>query len=254
MRQQFIPRICTAGHRIAQLLFGLTMLATLAGCGLGSGNGNSQDASVPLERRYETLMTQYRQLQIRLADCQHKLDALRQQQASTAAAARQPQAEADDNGRPPREPAIQADIAADSPMPDVAADPFAAISLKFGRGTEALDVSGDGRVDTLRLLLQPLDKRGDSVKRTGRLELSVLDVTDGEPLVLARQQFTPDQLALEWADALLGSGFLIEMELPPETRPRGDEVTVRAVLTTLEGRQLAIQRPLSLNIRNDSDR
>lgn len=246
MCQQFIPHIRTIGRRIAQLLPALIMLTTLAGCGLGSGNGNSQEASVPLERRYETLMTQYRQLQIRLADCRHELDALRQQQASTATIAQQPQTEADNNG-PPREPAVQHDTA-------VAADPFAAVSLKFGRGTEALDISGDGQVDTLRLLLQPLDKRGDGVKRTGRLELSVLDITDGEPLVLARQQFTPGQLALEWADALLGSGFLIEMELPPEARPRGDEVTVRAVLTTLEGRQLAIQRPLSLNIRDDSGR
>ena len=225
------------------VIVGLLAATVVGGCAQQTARTGRP---VALEQRYETLMVQYKQLQLKLIERERQLA------AATGGVGIAPDA--------PRLDGAGDGAGESRPVPSEAAggagaeDPFAAVSLRFGRGTEAVDRTGDGRADGVRVLLEPRDRQDGTVKRTGHLELSVLDLSGAEPRVVLRRQFTPDQLALEWAGGLLGSGFFVELAWPQESRPSGNEVTVRARLMTLEGRELSAQRAVSLELRSAAGR
>ncbi len=233
-------RWCRVRLIIVLALGGLLLASGLGGCADPQQNGVNGNGT-QLQRRYDTLMAEYKQLQLLLAERERQLAQLTGQGGAPTMPA------AGDGGQAATDVG-PAGGATGGGLQEEADDPFEAMQLSFGRASEAVDADGDGRAEAVRVLVVPQDRDGETVKRSGQLEVSLIDLSGPEPRTVTRQQFSPRQLSQEWVGGLFGSGFMLEMGWPADRRPSGDEVTVRARMITLQGRELTAQRRISLEL------
>jgi len=194
---------------VALVLPAAALVLPVAGCG---GGLLSRDEYI------QALMEQNRELQDDLLAAQEKVAQLR-------AAGARPQ-----------------------PIPKAAEDPYRAVAVRFGRYTAALDTTGDGQPDRLKVVLEPLDAEGDVVKRAGRLELETLVPTEGDapPRPYHTWTFPQDELAQTWIGSLGIRAYVLKLKWPNGRRPQGKALLLRARFATLAGETLTAETTVPL--------
>jgi len=209
MRRHRPPRPCPAARLVAALLALAALAPLAAGCGDGLG---SRDDYV------RALMERNRQLEADLLAAETKVAELR-------AAGARPQ-----------------------PVPEPPEDPYRAVAIRFGPTTAALDTTGDGRPDRLKVVLEPLDAEGDVVKRAGRLDVEALvpKGDDTPPQPYHAWTFTQEDLAQTWIGALGIRAYVMKLRWPDGRPPQGETLLVRARFTTLADEALTAETTVPL--------
>jgi hypothetical protein len=188
---------------MAGIFGGVAMV--LAGLGCASG-------PVTRDQEVRILMEQNRGLQDKLASCQQRV-------AELTAAGAQPK-----------------------PVVPPVADPFRAVAVRFGKYTEVLPGSKPGD-ERLKVILEPLDERGEIVKRAGSLDLEALEApAPGQPAKpLAQWAFPTSDLSQTWINMLSVTGYVLKLPWPHGRRPTAEALILRAKFTALSGEVLTAE-------------
>jgi len=129
-------------------------------------------------------------------------------------------------------------------------DPFKPVRITLGRITGGADFDGLPGDDGLRVLIQPEDKFGHTVKRAGALELELFDLAiEGADQCLGRWEFTVEQAVRQWVSAPFGiNGYSLEVKWPGGKPPAHAHLTLLVRFTTLEGRPLSTQKDFDVKL------
>ena len=116
-------------------------------------------------------------------------------------------------------------------------DPFRPVALRFGTFTGVLDAEADPAASRLKVVLEPVDADGETVKRAGSLELEAYEPgTAGEPPKLYHRWTLPAQeLAQTWIGLVGIRGYVLKLPWPGDRPPAGPSLILRARFTTLTG-------------------
>jgi hypothetical protein len=111
------------------------------------------------------------------------------------------------------------------------------------------DENSDGRPDGIVLYLRLFDADGDVLKAAGSARVSLFDLTlpEGQQL-LARAEFTTDQMKQQWFGRLMTSHFTLRFPFGADCRqPSSSTVTALVQFTELlTGRTFEVQKSLPL--------
>ncbi|MBN2582474.1 MAG: hypothetical protein JXL80_05355 [Planctomycetes bacterium] len=131
-------------------------------------------------------------------------------------------------------------------------DPFRAVKVEFSRITGGLDTDGKPGDEGVRVVLLPMDKDDDVVKRAGSVEIDLFDLaaTDGNQRV-GHWDFTIDQAAHEWVSGFGASSYSFELTWPGGRQPQHRDLTVVVHFKTLDGRVLMAQRGVRVRLPGD---
>jgi len=136
-----------------------------------------------------------------------------------------------------------ADTAA-APAAKPAEDPFQALAVRFGTYTGVPASSPD----RLKVVLEPLDREGDVVKRAGRLVLKTLaagaDGAAAEPY--HTWTFPQEDLAETWIGTLGIRAYVLKLPWPGGQPPATEALLLRAAFTTVDGRTLETETRVPL--------
>lgn len=134
-----------------------------------------------------------------------------------------------------------------APAPERPEDPFRVIGVRFGRFTGGLAEDGGRGRDRLKVVLEPFDAEGDTVKRVGGLELRLGRVRKGlGPEPIHTWTFTRDEMRETWLSGLGQYAYVLKLSWPGGRPPETDRLHLEATFTTLDGRRLEATRPLHL--------
>lgn len=114
---------------------------------------------------------------------------------------------------------------------------YGARSLKFSSMvTGGVDTDGLPGDEELCVQLMPLDGDNELIKLVGPIEIDVQDMSLPEDQrVIGRWEFTAEESRANWHRGFLSAGYLFQ--LPWQTVPKGEELTVHARLLAADGRQ-----------------
>ena len=108
------------------------------------------------------------------------------------------------------------------------------------------DLPGDERMS---VLLTPLDAQGDLIKLPGRIELTLYDHSLPEDQQkIGHWAFSADEATDAWHKGFTASGFLFE--LPWQTPPKADKLTLHGRLTAPDGRQFDTTSQIAVRLPN----
>jgi hypothetical protein len=109
-----------------------------------------------------------------------------------------------------------------------------AASIGFGRYSGALDTTKNGRDNLLRIYLLTLDQRGRFIPVSGKVNLQVAHLTEGQPpKIIAEKTFAGKDLDKTYRSGVTGTHYTLETSLPSESpgSPGLDHVAVRVTFT-----------------------
>jgi len=134
----------------------------------------------------------------------------------------------------------------EAPAPKVE-DPFRAVAVQFGKGTDVLGLGGKVADERLKVVVEPLDAEGDTVKRAGALELDVFESGAGGAKLYALWKLTPEELAKTWLSGLGTYAYVMKFPWPGGKPPQGDKLVLKMKFTPLEGSALVSETTLALD-------
>jgi len=127
------------------------------------------------------------------------------------------------------------------------ADTPRATRIEFGRYTGPIDTDDDGRDDTVRVYVQPLDQQGRfiPVRAEARLRLVALP-PDEDPYVVEDRNWSADEFAQCYRSGLTGTHYTLESPLdPPEDAPERMLIVVD-LHDQSTGVTLTLEQPITL--------
>ncbi len=108
----------------------------------------------------------------------------------------------------------------------------AAARIAFARHSGALDSSGDGRDDTLRLYVQTFDQKGRFIPIVGRADLQAVALRPGQdPLLVLERTWEPPDFSRAYRSGLTGTHYTLEAPLPDDLPEAITELTVNLTVT-----------------------
>ena len=125
---------------------------------------------------------------------------------------------------------------------------FTTHGLRLGKLTGGWDADtakpGD---EGLQVFVVPTDQAGDEIKAAGTFVVDAFDLSKGDEVRLGRWEFSTQEASKHWLGNALQYGFIFE--LPWQTVPTGDQVTIRTTFTDeLTGRVFTAQRAVKVNL------
>lgn len=188
---------------MAGILGGVAMALVGSGC---AGGALTRDDEV------RALLERNRGLQDKLAACEKRI-------AELAAAGAQPK-----------------------PVAAPVADPFRAVAIRFSKFTGVLE-GGKPADERLKVILEPLDESGETVKRAGGLDLEALEPgPPGQPAKpFARWTFPMADLSQTWINMLSVTGYVLKLPWPGGRRPAAEGLVLRAKFTAVSGEVLTAE-------------
>ncbi|MEJ5260897.1 MAG: hypothetical protein WHS88_11985 [Anaerohalosphaeraceae bacterium] len=120
------------------------------------------------------------------------------------------------------------------------------MQIRLAKGTALTDENRDGKVETLRVHLEPLDQAGDVVKAPGEIHVSLwhLDVSAQEHL-LGAWSVSAEELKTKWGRSLMGAYYRLMWNVEAILPEKACELTVKVEFTDyLTGKVLRTQKPL----------
>lgn len=116
--------------------------------------------------------------------------------------------------------------------------------------TSGVDRDGKPGDEMVSILLTPRDSAGDPIRLPGKLKLEVLDLNNPEGAqVLGRWTWDESKITENWHKGFLSSGY--HLEVPWSAQPRHRDVTLRAQLTTPDGREFTATHPIEIRLAGD---
>ncbi|HOQ03763.1 MAG TPA: hypothetical protein PKY88_00920 [Anaerohalosphaeraceae bacterium] len=122
------------------------------------------------------------------------------------------------------------------------------MQIRLAKGTALTDENRDGKVETLRVHLEPVDQAGDVVKAPGQVHVSLwhLDVSAGEHL-LGLWTVGAEELKTKWGRSLMGAYYRLMWNVEAILPEKACELTVKVEFTDyLTGKVLRTQKPLRI--------
>lgn len=122
------------------------------------------------------------------------------------------------------------------------------MEIRLARGTALTDENRDGRPETLRVHLEPVDQAGDVVKAPGEVRVSLwyLNPASGDYL-LGEWTVSPEELKTKWGRSLMGAYYRLMWDAAALLPEKLDDLTVKAEFTDyLTGKVLKAQSPLQV--------
>ena len=108
--------------------------------------------------------------------------------------------------------------------------------------------SAENESPILVLRMAPSDDRGRFLQVVGDLSVTVVAVPgSGEPILLARRDFTPSEVREGWRGGMLGSGYVFEIPLSgklPKALPESVDVVTLFEVAGTGGTSLRDERPV----------
>jgi hypothetical protein len=123
---------------------------------------------------------------------------------------------------------------------------FTTHGLRLGKLTGGwdADVSKPGD-EGIQVFTVPTDQAGDEIKATGTFVIDAFDLSKGGEVRLGHWEFPTEEASKKWLGNALQYGFVFEV--PWQTIPTGDEVTIRVTFTDeLTGRVFTAQRAVKV--------
>lgn len=120
------------------------------------------------------------------------------------------------------------------------------MEIRLAQGTTLTDENRDGKVETLRVHLEPVDQAGDAVKAPGEIHVSLwhLDVSAQEHL-LGAWTVSAEELKTKWGRSLMGAYYRLMWNVEAILPEKACELTVKVEFTDyLTGKVLRTQKPL----------
>ena len=124
---------------------------------------------------------------------------------------------------------------------------FRVESVKLGRYTGGLDVDGEPGDEGVRVLLQPVDRQGSTLKATGDVTIELYDLAADADRRIGQYHFPVEEIGEHWSQGFGGGQFSFDClwQGPP---PTCDTLTVRAVFVDyLTGRTLTAQEAVEVS-------
>jgi hypothetical protein len=128
---------------------------------------------------------------------------------------------------------------------------FTTHGLRLGKLTGGWDRdSSAAGHEGLQVYTVPTDQEGDEIKASGSFTIDAFDLSRSSEVRLGHWEFSTDQSSKHWLGNALQYGYIFE--LPWQTAPTHDEVTVRVTFTDeLTGRQFSNQRAIKIQLPLD---
>jgi hypothetical protein len=108
---------------------------------------------------------------------------------------------------------------------------------------------------TLVLRMAPSDDRGRFLQVVGDLSITVVGVPEsGEPILLARREFSPPEVRDGWRGGMLGSGYVFEIPLSKELQqdlPESVDVVTLFQVAGIASSPLRDERPVRVERAGD---
>jgi hypothetical protein len=99
----------------------------------------------------------------------------------------------------------------------------------------------------IQVFTVPTDQAGDEIKATGAFVIDAFDLSRGGEVRLGHWEFPTEETSKRWLGNALQYGFVFEV--PWQTIPTGDEVTIRVTFTDeLTGRVFTAQRAVKVSV------
>ena len=122
------------------------------------------------------------------------------------------------------------------------------MEIRIARGTALTDENRDGKPETLRVHLEPVDQAGDVVKAPGEVKVSLwyLNPAAGDYLV-GEWTVSPEELKTKWGRSLMGTYYRLMWDAAALLPEKPDDLTVKVKFTDyLTGKVLKAQSPLQV--------
>ena len=117
----------------------------------------------------------------------------------------------------------------------------------LGRGTGGYDDDDCPGDEALRVVLEPRDGDGHTIKAPGALHVDALEVSrEGIKTPLSSWDLSPDQLRKTWHSGLLSAGYTVV--LPWKSWPASEKVRVVARFTLLDGRTFEADKDVTIRL------
>lgn len=121
-----------------------------------------------------------------------------------------------------------------------------AAAIRIGRHSSPVDTDGTGGEDAVRVLVQPLDAQGHTIKAAGSLLVELYDLAaPPEQNLLGRCEVSPQDLTQHWYSTFGSDHYSVEC--PLDRPPQHPELTVRVQFTDLvNGNAFAQQKVIAV--------
>ena len=132
----------------------------------------------------------------------------------------------------------------------VSADLPRFVTLDLGRYSGPVDTDDDGREETIRLYLKPLDQQGRFLPVAGRLEVVAVRIdVSGSSSIVARAALSPAQLDAAYRSTFMGTHYRVDLPLPADLSPGAHELTIKIVITdAATGAAVSRQAPMVVRV------
>jgi hypothetical protein len=131
--------------------------------------------------------------------------------------------------------------------PEEAAQTYGLHSVVLGRQTGGVDEDGRPGDEALRVVLEPRDADGHTIKAPGTLTVSAAEITaQGAKKPLCSWEVSADELRGSWKNGLFSTGY--SLVLPWKAWPASEKVRVVAQLTLSDGRMLEAEKDVTVRL------
>ncbi len=106
--------------------------------------------------------------------------------------------------------------------------------IKLSKYTNLYDRNNDGKKDTLKVYIEPIDADGDLFKAPGRVQVQLWDLEPGrEKPLLGQWQVEPWELSKLWFSALLGANYRLTYDVREIVKDPAEPLTVKVAFTDI---------------------
>jgi hypothetical protein len=136
---------------------------------------------------------------------------------------------------------------ASSISPEQASQVYSLKQIVLGRGTGGYDDDDCPGDEALRIVLEPRDSDGHTIKAPGTLHVDALETSpEGIKTPLCSWDLSPDQLRRTWHSGLLSTGYSVV--LPWKRWPSSERIRVIARFTLMDGRVFEADKDVTIRL------
>ena len=102
------------------------------------------------------------------------------------------------------------------------------------------------KIPRLMVYFMPIDKAGDAIKASGKVEIELWNIAGKEnEALVGKWEVGPDKLKKDWGSALMNSFYRVVMDLPEDLPKKGDFVVRVSFTDYLSGKVLNARQTIN---------
>lgn len=131
--------------------------------------------------------------------------------------------------------------------PESAAQFYTMHRINLGSFTGGIDDDRKDGDEALRVIIEPQDKLGDTIKAPGQAKITALEISpEGLKSPLAVWQFSEHDLLKHWKKGLLSNGYVLK--LPWQRPPQFENVRVIVLFELSDGRKFEADTDIKVRV------